>query len=44
MNRREVVYTRFGEFMDLMSCYAIYNGDAKEKKKSLSFDEILALR
>jgi hypothetical protein len=43
MTRQEIIYCRFAEFMDLLSCYAIYNGDAKERKK-MSFDDALNLR
>ena len=43
MTRQETLNTRYGEFMELISCYAIYNGAAKEKKK-ISFDDALLLR
>ena len=37
--------TRYGEMVDMISCFAIYNGaDPKKKKRKLSFDEVLALR
>lgn len=36
--------TRYGEFKDLLSCLAVYNGAAKEKKKKISFDDALLLR
>ncbi len=37
--------TRFGEFLDLISCLAIYNGGAEEKETGKrSFDEMMALR
>lgn len=38
--------TRYGEMLDMISCFAIYNGQAKEKrkKKVFSFDEAIALR
>lgn len=35
--------TRYGEFKDLLSCLAVYNGVTKEKKK-ISFDDALLLR
>lgn len=44
MTRQEVLNTRYGEFVDLLSCLAVYNGAAKEKPKKLSFDEALLLR
>jgi len=31
MNRREALAMRFGEMLDLISCLAVYNGNAKEK-------------
>ena len=42
MSRAEVLVTTLGEYSDMMACYAIEHGAAKEKKK-LSFDEILEL-
>ncbi len=44
MTRQEILNTRYGEFMDLLSCLAVYNGAAKEKPKKLSFDDALLLR
>jgi hypothetical protein len=45
MQRQEILATRFNEMNDMISCLAVYNGNAKEiKKKSLSFDEALMLR
>ena len=38
------MFTRYGEFMDMMACLAIYNGKVKEKPKKLSFDDALKLR
>lgn len=43
MTRQEVLNTRYGEFKDLLSCLAVYNGAVKEKKK-ISFDDALLLR
>lgn len=38
--------TRYGEFRDLISCFAVHEGSAKivEKKKKWTFDEIIELR
>ena len=38
--------TRYGEFRDMVSCYAVHNGTARlvEKKKKPSFDEIIQMR
>ena len=37
--------TRFGEFLDLIACLAIYNGGAEEKtKKTWTFSEAMALK
>lgn len=45
MSRQETVNTTFGEFMDLISCLAIFNGAEPEAEKhDMTFDEILALR
>lgn len=35
--------TRYGEMADMVSCFAIYNGGAKEKKK-LSYEEVMRLQ
>lgn len=43
MTKQETLCTRYGEMNDLISCLAIYNGRAEEKKK-MSFDEALMLR
>ena len=43
MTKAEVMGTKYGEFLDLLSCLSIYKGFAKEKHQ-LSFDEILNLR
>lgn len=43
MGRQEILNTRMGEFLDLTACLAIYNGGAEEKKKKLTFDEIMRL-
>lgn len=43
MTRQETLVTTYGEFCDLISCLAIYNGRADEKIKR-SFDEALMLR
>ena len=43
MTRQETINTTLGEMNDLISCLAIYNGNAKERTKR-SFDDALALR
>lgn len=43
MNRQEIMTTRIGEMLDLISCLAVYHG-AKEAEKKMSFDEFMALR
>jgi len=43
MTRQETINTTLGEMSDLISCLAIYNGNAKERTKR-SFDDALALR
>lgn len=45
MSRKEVLYSRYGEMRDLITCYQIEKGEllpAKEKKK-FTFDEAIAL-
>ena len=44
MTRDETMHTRWGEFMDMLACMAIYNGGAREKKKEKSFIEIMEMR
>ena len=45
MNRKEVLYTRFGEMLDLISCYQIEKGERMpaKKKHKWTFDEAIAL-
>ena len=43
MNRQETLETRFGEMLDLISCLAVYNGGAEEKRL-LSFEEAMNLK
>ena len=46
MDRQEILITRYGEMLDMITCIAIYNGSLvpKEEKKKLTYDEIMALR
>ena len=46
MTRQEIMITRYGEFRDLISCFAVHEGSARlvEKKKIWTFDEAIALR
>ena len=41
MNAEETLNTRWGLFLDLMSCSAIDNGGAEEKKKKLTQEQII---
>jgi hypothetical protein len=43
MTKQEILVTRVGEMLDMIACFAIYNGNAKPKRK-LSYQEIMALR
>jgi hypothetical protein len=45
MRRQDVLNCRYGEFRDLMSCLAIYNGTAEQvsTKKPRTFEEIIAM-
>jgi hypothetical protein len=46
MTREETLNTKYGEFMDLISCRSIENGSAKQKppKKKWSIFEALSLK
>lgn len=46
MSKREILCTKYGEMVDMLTCMAIENGTAKEKrkKKRWSFEEAIALR
>lgn len=44
MSRQETLITKYGEMNDLISCLAIYNGVAEEKKKIRSFEDAMMLR
>lgn len=42
MTRREIMATRYGDMLDLISCLAIYNGaEPGETRRKLTFDETL---
>lgn len=45
MTRNEVLYTRYGEMRDLITCYQIEKGELqpKEKRRTWSYDEAIAL-
>lgn len=46
MSRNEILNTRFGLFIDMMSCLGVFNGNSKLKKvrKVMSFEEAIELR
>jgi len=47
MARNEILITRYGEMMDMISCLSIYDGTAvpkKQTKRFTSFDEAINLR
>lgn len=46
MSKREIMVTRVAEMLDMISCFAVYNGavNQKAKKRRLSYDEAIALR
>lgn len=45
MDRREIMTTRYGDMLDLISLHSVYNGVAVEKRDRLmSVDDALALR
>lgn len=45
MTKREIMCTPLGEMQDMISCLAIYEGMAKQKKKkNWSYDEVMNMR
>lgn len=44
MNRQEIMHTRYGEMLDMISCLAVYSGAATEKKKKMRMEDILQMR
>lgn len=44
MERTEILITRYGEMLDMINCFAIYNGNATAKKRKLRHDEVMSLR
>lgn len=43
MSRQEIMATDYGEFMDMIACLQIYEGNAVQKK-IWTYDEVIALR
>lgn len=41
MTTEEILNTRWGLFLDLMSCAAIDSGGAEQKKKNVTQEEII---
>lgn len=45
MTRQEIINTRYGEMVDLITCLSIYNGNAEEKiKAKYSIDDIIKMQ
>lgn len=46
MTEQEVLNTRYGEMLDMISCFAIYKGSArlKKQKKKMTFEDAIELR
>lgn len=45
MQRQEILTTRYGEMLDLISCLSVYNGQAEEKiKVKLGIDDIIKMQ
>ena len=45
MTREEVLNTRYGEMLDLIACYGVFNGAFKEKNKKVGrYEEAVKLR
>lgn len=45
MTKAEILITRYGEMLDMITCLAIYNGNAEPKKRKhvYTFDEAINL-
>lgn len=43
MSKNEILTFKYGQFRDLMSCFAVYNGSAKIKNDK-NFMELVNLR
>lgn len=45
MEKREILITRYGEMLDMITCFAIYNGSVKEKphKKKWKYEDVIAM-
>ena len=46
MDRQEVMTTRYGEMLDMISCLSIYNGGAEYKapRRKLTWEEMEKVR
>lgn len=45
MTKQEIMCTRYGEMLDMISCFSIQNGaKPKRKKKTYHFEEAMMLR
>lgn len=44
MSRREIWFTAYGEMQDLISCYHIEHGNAKEKNVITRYEDAMMLR
>ena len=45
MSRDEVMNTRYGEMLDLIACYGVFNGAFKEKQKKVwRYEDAVKLR
>lgn len=44
MQKREIMATRYGEMLDMISCFAVYNGAELKEKKEWTFEEVMELR
>lgn len=45
MTKQEILVTPYGEMMDMISCLAIYEGNANQKiKRSWTYEDAIGLR
>ena len=44
MSTQEIMATRFGEMLDMISCLSIYEGGAKYKAPKPSYADVMKMR
>ena len=46
MDEQEIMSMRYGSMLDMISCFSIYRGSAKQKakKKKLTYEDVIRLK